>query len=35
LFVDISREAQDDFQSLFGKAFLKAYEDEVARLKGK
>ena len=35
LFVDLSREAQDDFQSLFGKAFLQAYEDEVARLKGK
>ena len=35
LFVDISREAQDDFQSLFGKAFLDAYEEEVARLKGK
>jgi len=35
MYVDISREAQDDFQSLFGKAFLQAYENEVARLKGK
>ena len=35
MYVDISREAQDDFQSLFGKAFLQAYEKEVARLKGK
>jgi len=26
MYVDISREAQDDFQSLFGKAFLQAYE---------
>jgi len=35
MYVDISREAQDDFQSLFGRAFLQAYEKEVARLKGK
>jgi FHA domain-containing protein len=35
MYVDISREAQDDFQSLFGKAFLQAYENEVSRLKGK
>jgi len=34
MYVDISREAQDDFQALFGKAFLAAYESEVARLKG-
>ncbi len=34
MYVDISREAQDDFQSLFGKAFLHAYESEVSRLKG-
>jgi FHA domain-containing protein len=34
MYVDISREAQDDFQSLFGKAFLQAYENEVSRLKG-
>jgi len=34
MYVDISREAQDDFQTLFGKAFLAAYESEVARLKG-
>ena len=35
MYVDISREAQDDFQSLFGKAFLQAYESEIVRLKGK
>jgi type VI secretion system FHA domain protein len=34
MYVDISREAQDDFQSLFGKAFLQAYDNEVSRLKG-
>ena len=34
MYADISREAQDDFQSLFGKAFLHAYESEVSRLKG-
>jgi len=34
MYIDISREAQDDFQSLFGKAFLQAYENEVSRLKG-
>jgi FHA domain-containing protein len=35
MYVDISREAQDDFQSLFGRAFRQAYENEVSRLKGK
>lgn len=35
MYVDISREAQDDFQSLFGNAFLQAYENEISRLKGK
>ncbi|MGE5170326.1 MAG: type VI secretion system-associated FHA domain protein TagH [Rudaea sp.] len=35
MYVDISREAQDDFQSLFGRAFRQAYETEVSRLKGK
>jgi type VI secretion system FHA domain protein len=35
MYVDISQEAQDDFQALFGKAFLQAYENEVSRLKGK
>ncbi len=29
---DISKEAQDDFQALFGKAFLRAYEAQIARL---
>ena len=33
MYGDISREAQDDFQTLFGKAFLAAYEAEVERLK--
>ena len=34
MYGDISGEAQDDFQTLFGKAFVAAYENEVARLKG-
>jgi len=34
MYGDISHEAQDDFQTLFGKAFLAAYENEVARLRG-
>lgn len=29
----IRREAEDDFQSIFGRAFVKAYEDETARMK--
>ena len=29
----IAAEAEDDFHSLFGKAFLKAYEEQMARLK--
>jgi FHA domain-containing protein len=29
---DISNEAEEDFHTLFGKAFLKAYEEQVARL---
>ncbi|WP_341675047.1 type VI secretion system-associated FHA domain protein TagH [Niveibacterium sp. SC-1] len=32
LYGDISREAEDDFHSLFGQAFLKAYEEQVERL---
>ena len=31
LFKDIYVEAQDDFQTLFGKAFLTAYENEIER----
>jgi len=33
LFKDIYIEAQDDFQTLFGKAFLTAYEGEIARFR--
>ena len=32
LFAQLQTEAQDDFDELFGKAFLKAYEDQLARL---
>jgi FHA domain-containing protein len=32
---DISQEAEEDFHSLFGKAFLSAYEKQVARIRGK
>ncbi|MCL4746877.1 MAG: type VI secretion system-associated FHA domain protein TagH [Burkholderiaceae bacterium] len=34
LYAEISREAEDDFESLFGREFLRAYEDQIARLKG-
>lgn len=30
----IRREAEDDFQSIFGRAFVQAYERETARIKG-
>ena len=33
LYAEIAREAEDDFHSLFGKAFLQAYEEQMARLK--
>ncbi len=33
LYADIAREAEDDFHTLFGKAFLKAYEEQLDRLK--
>jgi FHA domain-containing protein len=33
LFKDIYIEAQDDFQTLFGKAFLTAYETEISRFR--
>ena len=29
---EISREAEDDFHSLFGREFLKAYEAQIAQL---
>ncbi len=32
LFSQLQAEAQDDFDELFGKAFLKAYEDQLDRL---
>lgn len=32
LFAEVSEEAKEDFQALFGKAFLQAYEAQVARL---
>jgi FHA domain-containing protein len=31
----IQKEAQDDFDTLFGKAFLKAYEAQIAKLRAK
>ena len=34
LFGQLQAEAQDDFDELFGKAFLKAYEDQLDRLHG-
>ena len=33
LYGAIASEAEDDFHSLFGKAFVKAYEEQMARLK--
>ena len=33
LYGGIAAEAEDDFHSLFGKAFVKAYEEQMARLK--
>lgn len=33
LYGGIATEAEDDFHSLFGKAFLEAYEEQMARLK--
>ena len=32
-YAEISREAADDFQALFGRAFLKAYDEQVERLR--
>ncbi len=33
LYGGIAKEAEDDFHNLFGKAFLKAYEEQMERLK--
>ncbi|MBY4595594.1 type VI secretion system-associated FHA domain protein TagH [Ottowia caeni] len=33
LYSGIAKDAEDDFHSLFGKAFLKAYEEQMERLK--
>ncbi len=33
LYAEISREAEDDFETLFGREFLRAYEDQISRLK--
>jgi FHA domain-containing protein len=32
MYHEISREAEDDFHALFGKEFLRAYEEQVSRL---
>lgn len=32
LFAEISAEAEDDFEALFGRAFVAAYEEQLARL---
>jgi FHA domain-containing protein len=34
LFAQLQTEAQDDFDELFGRAFLRAYEDQLDRLHG-
>lgn len=33
-YLQIRREAEDDFQSIFGRAFVQAYERETARIRG-
>jgi len=32
LYAGISREAEEDFQDLFGREFSRAYEEQIARL---
>ena len=32
LYSDVSREAEDDFGRLFGRAFVEAYEEQIARI---
>jgi FHA domain-containing protein len=34
-YAQIRREAEDDFQSIFGRAFVQAYERETARMKAR
>lgn len=34
LYGEISREAEDDFEALFGRAFVQAYEEQINRLDG-
>jgi FHA domain-containing protein len=34
-YTQIRREAEDDFQSIFGRAFVQAYERETTRMKAK
>jgi type VI secretion system protein len=33
LYTNIAREAEDDFQDLFGREFSRAYEEQIARLR--
>jgi FHA domain-containing protein len=33
-YADISREAEDDFDAIFGREFLRAYEEQIERLSG-
>lgn len=35
MYGEISREASDDFEALFGREFVRAYEEQVARLQAK
>ncbi|MBS0600196.1 MAG: type VI secretion system-associated FHA domain protein TagH, partial [Proteobacteria bacterium] len=35
LYQDIAREAEDDFQELFGREFVRAYEEQIARLRSR
>ena len=32
LCAEVSREAEDEFERLFGRAFMKAYEEQIARI---
>jgi FHA domain-containing protein len=34
-YAQVRREVEDDFQSIFGKAFVAAYEEETARMKAR
>lgn len=35
MFAEISREAEDDFEALFGREFVRAYEEQIDRLRDK